>query len=187
MWESKRTKAFSEGWLQKLKEDQRKLTAEIAVLVSEVLPKDCSTFIYMNDIWVSSPQCAINLAAALRMQLMNVALARAAAAGAKKKSEILYEYVVSSTQFSQRVQAIAEAFIGMDKDLKDEKRAMQRQWAKREKQIEQVLLNTAGMYGELQALTGLPDIPALTAGTDGARATRRECGGGPAAAPSRER
>jgi hypothetical protein len=54
----------------------------------------------------------------------------------------------------------------MDKDLKDEKRAMQRQWAKREKQIEQVLLNTAGMYGELQALTGLPDIPALTAGTE---------------------
>jgi hypothetical protein len=167
VWESKRTKAFSEGWLQKLKEDQRKLTAEIAVLVSEVLPKDCSTFIYMSDVWVSSPQCAISLAVALRTQLANVALARAAAAGAKQKSEILYEYVVSSTQFRQRVQAIAEAFIGMDKDLKDEKRAMQRQWAKREKQIEQVLLHTAGMYGELQALTGLPDIPALTAGTDG--------------------
>jgi hypothetical protein len=167
IWESKHTKAFSEGWLQKLRDDQRKLTAEIAVLVSEVMPKDCSTFIYMNDIWVSSPQCAISLAVALRTQLANVALARAAAAGAKQKSEILYEYVVSSTQFRQRVQAMAEVFIGMEKDLGDEQRAMQRQWAKRKKQIEQVLLNTAGMYGELQALTGLPDIPALTAGTDG--------------------
>src|ERR1700737_1029393 len=72
VWESKRTKVFSEPWLQ----------------------KDCSTFVYMNDVWVSNPQCAINLAAALRMQLLNVANARALAAGAKQKSEILYGYVV---------------------------------------------------------------------------------------------
>jgi hypothetical protein len=164
LWESKRTKVFSEPWLQKLKDDQRKLTAEIAVLVSEVLPKDCSTFVYMNDVWVSNPQCAISLAAALRMQLANVAVARSAANGAKQKSEILYEYVVASTQFRQRVEAIAEAFVGMQSGLQEEKRVTQRLWAKREKQIEQVISNTAGMYGELQVLTGLPDIPALTAG-----------------------
>jgi hypothetical protein len=146
-----------------LKDDQRKLTAEIAVLVSEALPKDCSTFVYTNDIWVSNPQCAISLATALRMQLMNVAVVRAAAAGAKQKSEILYEYV-ASTQFRQRVEAIAEAFIGMQTGLQEEKRAAQKQWAKREKQIEQVISNTAGMYGELQALTGLSDIPTLAAG-----------------------
>jgi hypothetical protein len=163
VWESKRTKAFSDAWLQKLKDDQRKLTAEIAVLVSEALPKDCSTFAYVNDIWVSNPQCAISLAAALRIQLMSVATARAAADGAKQKSEILYEYV-SSTQFRQRVEAISEAFIGMQAGLQEEKRAAQRQWAKREKQIEQVISNTSGMYGELQALTGLSDIPALATG-----------------------
>jgi hypothetical protein len=104
VWESKRTKVFSESWLQKLKDDQRKLTAEIAVLVSEALPKDCNTFIYMSEVWVSNPQCAVSLAASLRMQLLNVAGARAAAAGAKQKSEILYEYVVASTQFRQRVE-----------------------------------------------------------------------------------
>jgi hypothetical protein len=175
VWESKRTKVFSEPWLQKLKDDQRKLTAEIAVLVSEALPKDCSTFVYMNDVWVSNPQCAVSLAAALRMQLANVAVARAAAAGAKRKSEILYEYVVASTQFRQRVEAIAEAFIGMQAGLQEEKRTAQRQWAKREKQIEQVISNTAGMYGELQALTGLPDLAALTAGAadmDSSRETK---------------
>ena len=161
-WESKRTKAWSEGWVPKLKDDQRKLAAEIAVLVSEVLPKDCSTFTHMNGIWVTSSQCAISLGAALRMQLMQIASVRAAAAGAKQKSEILYEYV-GSTEFRHRIEAIAEAFIGMQTGLQEEKRAAQRQWAKREKQIEQVISNTAGMYGELQALTGLPDLPALTA------------------------
>ena len=163
VWESKRTKAWSEGWLPKLKDDQRKLAAEISVLVSEVLPKDCSTFTHLNGIWVTSSQCAINLGAVLRMQLMQIASARAAAAGAKQKSEVLYEYVVGSTEFRHRVEAIAEAFIGMQTGLHEEKRAAQRQWAKREKQIEQVISNTAGMYGELQALTGLPDLPALTA------------------------
>jgi hypothetical protein len=72
---------------------------------------------------------------------------------------------VGSTEFRHRVEAIAEAFIGMQMGLLEEKRASQRQWAKREKQIEQVIANTAGMYGELQALAGLPDIPALTIGT----------------------
>src|SRR5271166_6388206 len=163
VWESKRTKAWSDGWLQKLKEDQRKLTAEIAVLVSEALPKDCNNFSNVGGIWVSNAQCAIGLAAALRMQLLHVAMARAAAAGAKHKSEVLYEYV-SSTEFRHRVESIAEAFIAMEAGLQEEKRATQRQWAKREKQIEQVILNTAGMYGELQALAGLPDLPALTAG-----------------------
>jgi hypothetical protein len=151
--------------LPKFKEDQRKLTAEIAVLVSEALPKDCSTFVNMQGIWVTNAQCAMSLAAVLRMQLVQIANARAAADGAKQKSEILYEYVAGSTEFRHRVEAIAEAFIGMQNGLQEEKRAAQRQWAKREKQIEQVISNTAGMYGELQALTGLPDIPALTAGS----------------------
>jgi len=165
VWESKRTKAWSDGWLQKLKDDQRKHAAEIAILVSETLPKGCSTFVNMQGIWVTSSQCAMSLAMVLRVQLLQIASARAAADGAKQKSEILYEYVVGSTEFRHRVEAIAEAFIGMQMGLLEEKRAAQRQWARREKQLEQVIENLAGMYGELQALAGLPDIPALTAGT----------------------
>jgi hypothetical protein len=163
VWESKRTKAWSEGWIQKLKDDQRKLAAEVAVLVTETLPKDCSTFTNINGVWVSNPQCAMSVAMVLRTQLLQIASARAAAAGAKHKSQILYEYVVGSTEFRHRVEAIAEAFIAMQEGLLEEKRIAQRQWAKRQKQIEQVISNTAGMYGELQALTGLPDLPALSA------------------------
>jgi hypothetical protein len=163
VWESKRTKSWSDGWLRKLKDDQRRLKAEIAVLVSEALPKDCTTFANVGGIWVSSQQCAISLATALRCQLLQVAATRAAAVGAKQKSELLYEYA-ASTQFRHRVESVAEAFISMHTGLQEERRATHRLWARREKQIEQVISNTAGMYGELQALAGLPDIPALTAG-----------------------
>jgi hypothetical protein len=173
VWESKRTKAWSDGWLAKLKEDQRKLAAEIGVLVSEALPKDCNNFSNVGGIWVTSTQCAVSLAGALRMQVLHVASARAAAAGAKQKSEILYEYV-SGTEFRHHVESIAEAFVAMQTGLQEEKRATHRQWAKREKQIEQVISNTAGMYGELQALTGLPDLPALMAGADETEAPEKE-------------
>jgi len=169
VWEFKRTKAWSDGWLQKLKDDQRKLTAEIAVLVSEALPRECSSFANIEGVWVSNTQCAVPLAAVLRTQLLELTATRSALAGAKEKSEILYEYV-SSTEFRHRVESIAEAFIAMHAGLQEEKRATQRMWAKREKLIEQVISNTSGMYGELQALAALPDVPALTAGADELRA-----------------
>ena len=143
VWESKRTKSWSAGWLPKLKDDQRRLKAEIAVLVSEALPKDCTTFTNVSGIWISNPQCTIGLATALRFQLLQVAATRAAAVGAKQKSELLYEYA-ASTQFRHRVESVAEAFISMLRGLQEEKRATHRLWAKREKQIEQVISNTAG-------------------------------------------
>ena len=164
VWESKRTKSWSDLWVQKLKDDQRQLKAEIAVIVSEALPRECANFGPVSGIWVSSPQCAISLGMALRLQLLQVASARAAAVGIRQKAELVYEYA-ASTQFRHRVESMAEAFMSMHTGLQEEKRATHRTWAKREKHIEQVISNMAGMYGELQGLAGLPDVPALTIGT----------------------
>jgi hypothetical protein len=165
VWESKRTKVWSEGWLQKLKDDQRALKAEIAILVSEVLPKDISGFSQRSGIWISNFSSAIGIAQILRAQLIQLANVRAAAVGKNEKMEVLYEYL-TSTEFRQRVEAIAEAFIQMQSDLSEERRVAEKRWAKRQKEIDRVFQNTAGMYGELQGLLGstsLQDIPALTA------------------------
>ena len=163
IWESKRTKTWSDAWLSKLKDDQRYVKAEIAVLVSEALPKDCRDFGQYEGIWLSNPQCAISLAVALRTQLVEVAMTRLAAVGKNEKMEILYQYL-SGSEFKQRVEAIVEAFVDMQKDLQDERRVMERRWAKREKQIQKVISNTSGMYGDFQGLIGssLQTIPLLT-------------------------
>jgi hypothetical protein len=89
VWESKRTKAWSDRWLPKLKDDQRQPKAEIAVLVSEALPKDCRGFAQVSGIWVSDPQCAVSLATALRCQLLQVAATRAAAIGRVEASRLI--------------------------------------------------------------------------------------------------
>ena len=51
----------------------------------------------------------------------------------------------------------------MKGDLDKEKRAIQSQWAKREKQIEQAAMGTAGMYGDFQGIIGqsLPEIEGM--------------------------
>lgn len=104
----------------------------------------------------------MGLALALRQNLIELSLARNALIGQQDKREQLYEYL-TGVQFQQRIEAIVESFHAQKKDLEREKTAMQRSWAKRDKQIERMLSNTAGMIGDLEGITGkdLPEIKTL--------------------------
>ena len=153
LWESKRTKNWSDGWLPKLREDQRAAKAEIAVIVSQTLPKDIETFGFTGEVWVTHPSVAIPVAIALRQTLIEVTLARQASEGQQTKMEMGYGYL-TGPRFRQRVQAIVEAFSSMKKDLDAEKKAITRQWAKRDEQIDRVMQATVGMYGDLQGIAG---------------------------------
>jgi hypothetical protein len=166
MWETKRTKSWSDSWLQKLKDDQRVLKAEIAILVSDALPRDCENFKHVSGVWITNSQCALSLAFALRLQLIEVEMTKLAVVGKNEKMEILYRYL-SGSEFRQRVEAIVEAFVEMQDELQEERRIAERRWAKREKQIQRVIANTSGMYGDLQGLIGtsLQAIPALMVST----------------------
>ena len=153
LWESKRTKNWSDGWLVKLREDQRAAKAEVAVLVTQALPKDMETFDLVDGVWVTPPRTAIPVALALRQMLSEVALARQSTEGQQTKMEMVYQYL-TGPRFRQRVQAIVEAFSSMREDLDKEKKAIMKQWAKREEQTERVLQATVGMYGDLQGIAG---------------------------------
>jgi len=162
VWESKRTKGWSDGWLQKLEDDVRIVKGDIAIIVSEALPKEIDNFGQVKGVWVTGRSCALSLAAALRCLLIEVATTRAAAICKNEKMEVLYSYL-SGSEFKQRVEAIVESFIEMQRDLEEERRVAERRWSKREKQIQRVITNTSGMYGDLQGLIGssLRTIPAL--------------------------
>lgn len=153
LWESKRTKNWSDGWLPKLREDQRAAKAEIAVIISQALPKDVETFEFVEGVWVAHPKVAIPLAMSLRQTLIEVATARQASEGQHTKMEMVYQYL-TGPRYRQRVQAIVEAFSSMKEDLDREKKAITRQWAKREEQIDRVMQATVGMYGDLQGIAG---------------------------------
>ena len=170
LWESKRTKNWSDGWLVKLREDQRTAKAEIAVIVSQVLPKGVETFEMVEGIWVTHPRAALPVAAILRQSLLELAAARQVSEGQQTKTEVIYQYL-TGPRFRHRVEAIVEAFSTMQEDLDKERKAIMKQWAKREEQIERVMGATVGMYGDLQGIAGksLQEIEGLdlqTLGTE---------------------
>jgi hypothetical protein len=162
LWETKRTKAWSDGWLSKLKGDQRRSNADIALIVSHALPKHIETFDLMDGIWVAHPRCALPVATAMRRSLIELAGTRLKNHGQQTKMEQVYQYL-TGTKFKQRVEATIEKFNDMREDLDKERKFMTRQWAKRESQILGVVESTAGMVGDLQGIAGkaMPEIPAL--------------------------
>ena len=161
--ESKRTKNWSPPWLVKLKSDMFDAKADIAVIATQAMPPEIETaFGFLDGVWVTSFENAEPVAAILRHILIEVGNARMASEGFTTKTELLYQYM-TGPRFRQRVGAIAESFIAMKEDLDKERRAIMKQWEKREKQIENITLATVGMYGELQGIAGksIPEIEGM--------------------------
>jgi len=162
LWESKRTKAWSDGWLAKLRDDQRRCGADVALIISHALPKHVQHFDLIDGVWVAHPRCAIPVAIALRQALIEVNSLRLVQQGQQTKMEQVYHYL-TGMKFRQRVEAVIEKFNDMREDLDKERKFMGRQWAKRETQIASVIESTVGLIGDLQAIAGkaMPEIPSL--------------------------
>lgn len=165
LWESKRTKAWSDGWLPKLREDQRAAQAEAAIIVTQAMPKGIDSFDMIDGVWVTHPRSAIPVAMAVRQLLVEVASARQAGEGQQTKMEMVYQYL-TGPRFRLRVQAIVEAFSTMQEDLEKERKAIIKQWDKRREQLDRVMYATVGMYGDLQGIAGrtLQEIEGLDVG-----------------------
>jgi hypothetical protein len=161
IWELKHAQ-WSDGWLEKLRADQRASKADLAVLVSVNLPKDLLTFGQRQGVWVTNRPTCVALAHVLRQQLIQVAVTKLAAVGKNEKMEVLYSYL-SGLEFKQRVEGIVEAFSAMQDDLEKEKRWFNSKWAKQEKNLRRVIDQTIGMHGDLQSIMGasLPEIKQL--------------------------
>lgn len=165
LWEFKRTKNWSQAWLKKLREDAREANADVAVIVTAALPPDVDRFELIEDVWVCSTCCMAGLAMSLRAGMLEAAKSRLALKGQNGKMEQVYNYL-TSPEFRHRITAMVEAFATMQDDLAKEKRVITRQWAKREKQIEQALSGMTGMYGDLQGIIGntLPEVDGMGLG-----------------------
>ncbi len=160
IWESKKTKLWTEGWIQKLKEDQRSVKADIAVIVTSVLPSDAESISFRDGVWVCDIKLAISIASALRQTLELVAREKSMSLGKNEKMDILYGYLTGN-EFKHRIEAIVEAFSGMDDSLKKERIAYEKIWSEREKQIQKVIKNTVGIYGDLNGVVHLQKIESL--------------------------
>ncbi|MBK6976193.1 MAG: DUF2130 domain-containing protein [Cytophagaceae bacterium] len=153
IFESKRTQAFGGDWIEKLKTDQRETGAEIAVLVTQVMPKDMDKFGEKEGVWVCGFHEVKSLVFVLREILLRTQMARSVNDNKADKMSILYNFLTSN-QFRQQIEAIVEGFSNLKVELDKEKRSMQRIWKEREIQIEKVITNTIDMYGSIKGIAG---------------------------------
>ncbi len=152
-WESKNTKAWSDSWVEKLKEDRLRVGAGISVIVSATLPAGLTRFGLYKGIWVTDAESVLPLTIALRAHMIEMSKVRNSLAWKDQKMEVLYNYLISP-EFKAKIENIVEAFSSMKDDLDREKRAMEKMWSAREKQLGRVIDNTARLYGDMQGLIG---------------------------------
>lgn len=152
-YESKRTKDFQTGWIEKFKADMREKEADIGVLVTEAMPQNMDRVGQIDGVWVCTYEEFKGLAAVLRESVIQVSTALSSQENKGDKMVMLYDYL-SSTTFRMQVEAIVEGFSSMKIALESEKRSMQRIWKEREKQIDKVTTNTIDMYGSIKGIAG---------------------------------
>lgn len=162
VWELKRTKIWTESWIGKLKEDKRQVKADVAVIISQVLPNGVKNFTERSGVLIGNFDMILVISLLLRNKLIEFALAKSSLTGKEEKKEILWNYL-KGKEFSQRLEAISDAYSQLQSDLEIEKRWFTRKWAKQEKNIRSVIDNILGMHGDLQHIVGreLPEMKGL--------------------------
>ena len=153
LWETKRTKNWSEKWLSKAIDDQQEAKTSCACIVSSALPESIQYFGELSGVWITGWPCARSAAIALRRVLIESSQARLATEGQHGKMELVYGYL-SGPEFRNRIRGLVEPYIEMQADLESEKRAFNRHWNKRQKQLDRAISSTTGLYGDLQGIIG---------------------------------
>lgn len=153
IFESKRTKAFTNEWIEKLKSDMRAKQADIAVIVTETMPRDMDRFGMKDGVWICNFAELKSLAFVLRDSLIKIQAVAAVQDNRGDKMQLLYNYLTSN-EFKQQIEAIVEGFTTLKDGISKEKIQMEKLWKEREKQLEKVILNTTHFYGSVKGIAG---------------------------------
>ncbi len=167
IFESKRTKSFNNGWIEKLKADMRNKQADVAILVTQAYPKEMTCFGEKDGVWICSFSEVLALTNALRHTIIRIAETKKAEENKGEKMQMLYGYL-TGIEFRQQIETIVEGFLSMKNSISKERIQMEKIWKEREKQLERVLLSTSGMYGSIKGIAGasIGNIPLLEDGID---------------------
>ena len=153
IYESKRTKDFSNEWIEKLKSDMRTLGADVAIIVTQTLPKEMDRFGEKDGVYICTFSEVRSVALLLRNGLLKIYDAKKSQDNKGDKMVMLYDYLTSN-EFGEQWNAIREGFMNMKISIQRERDTMEKLWKAREKQLEKVLLNAAHIKGSVEGIAG---------------------------------
>jgi hypothetical protein len=174
IFESKRTKTFSVGWIEKLKADMRSKGADVAILVTQTYPKDFKCFGELDGVWVCSFSEVLALTSAMRHTIIRIAETKKGEENKGEKMQLLYDYLTGN-EFRQQMETIVEGFLSMKTSIDRERIQMEKLWKEREKQLHKVLLSTSGLYGSIKGIAGasVGNIPLLEEDSENGNGTQQ--------------
>ncbi len=153
IYESKRTKDFGGDWIEKLKADMRNLGADMAVIVTQTLPKDMDRFGEKNGVYICTFGEVKSVALLLRNALLKIFEVRKSQDNKGDKMVLLYDYLVGN-EFSEQWKALRDGFMMMRQSIQNERNAMEKLWKAREKALERVLLSAVHIKGSIEGIAG---------------------------------
>ena len=157
IYESKRTKDFSNDWIDKLKKDMRGAGVDVAVIVTQSYPKGMNCFGEKDGVWICSFEEVKAVAFVLRDGIIRLSNATKSQENRGDKMHMLYDYLTGS-EFSEQWKAIREGYMSMRLSIHRERDAMEKMWKMREKQLDKVLLNASSIKGSIEGIAGADTI-----------------------------
>ena len=167
IFESKRAKGWNGAWIEKLKNDMRNKQADLAILVTQVFPKNMEGFGERDGVWICSFKEVAGLTTVLRNAIIRIAESKRSEENKGDKMQMLYNFL-TGVEFRQHMEAIVEGFVSLKQSIIKERIQMEKIWKEREKQLEKVLISTSGMYGSVRGIAGssVSSIPLLEMGDE---------------------
>lgn len=172
VWESKKTKSWSDKWIEKLIGDRDSVKGDIGVIVSETLPKDVKSFDLRKGIVITNFQLLDPISHLLRSNILKVFELKRANIDRTEKEGILYNFVLGN-EFRSFMEGAALPVLTTLSDIQKEKATMERNWKKRETQLTNSLHNLVKLYGNISGIANIPEIPVFTIEIDSVKAIPR--------------
>lgn len=159
LWETKRTKAWSNGWTSKLKEDLMRINGSEAILISQVLPNDSHSFDKKDGVWIAEYEHALSLGRFVRFLLIKLASIKKTLITHTDERLIRISDFIMSDAFNHKMRAHFDSIKNLNETLDAEKRSAMLRWKKQESIINNIDSNITNFYGELKAI--VPQLPQI--------------------------
>lgn len=161
IWETKRTKAWSNLWITKLKDDAGKISASESIIVSQTLPNGSASFDRKDGVWITTYEHALNICRYVRFLITTVSTIKSSASHTEEEWGQIRDYMMSDN-FKHRMQSHFDNVNSLKQLLDAEKRSTQLKWKRQESVISKLDANSMSFYGELQSIVpSLPEIKGI--------------------------
>jgi hypothetical protein len=131
--------------------------ASVAVLVTEAYPKELDRFGIIDGVWICKFADIKPLVMLLRDTMEKIYTANSAQENKGEKMETLYNYLTSH-EFVGNWNAIRDGFRGLRNMLQKEREDFEKNWKKKEKQIDMIIQNSLHISGSIEGIAGQDSI-----------------------------